>query len=187
MRYLISFLAALCLAATPLCANLVANGDFETGDFSDWFHSAGCTVVSDNGPSAAGVYAVEIVVGNDMRTPAIAVVEGFSYDVSFDWKATSMDGAYWGGFRYWSGVDASRNPTGWLGQTLFQYGPTPDGQWQQASFTASPIPAGAAYADVVFFNADATGGVFSVDNVSVVPEPATMAILALGGLFIRRK
>jgi hypothetical protein len=188
MKFLLSALT-LTLIASPLAANMVDNPDFETGDFTDWFHAASVVIVEDNGPSAPGDYAAEITATGDLRTVAIPVASGGIYDIKFDYKSIGMDGAYWGGIRYWSGADTSGNPTGWLGQTIYQFGPAPNGLWLGLSAFESTAPAGAAYADVAFFADSATTGLFYVDNVSVtlVPEPAAMMILALGGLLIRRK
>lgn len=161
-------------------ANSVGNPDFETGLFDDWYHSAGALIISDNGPSAPGSYAAEVAAGQDIRTVPFPVTAGETYDVSFDYKVINADGWFWGGIRYW----ADENATIWKGQDLFGHDLT---DWTTRSFTSQPIPDGAAYADVAFFTGTATTGSIIVDNVSVVPEPVTLSVLALGGLAVIRR
>ena len=169
--------------ASGASANLVLNPGFETGAFDDWFHSGGALVVSDNGPSAAGSYAAEIPApGNDIRMVSVSVVAGQTYDVSWDYKVDS-DGEFSGNFRWFD------SGGGWLGEDGF--GHTTTAGWETRSFTSSAAPAGAVMADIVFFTqGSATTGSMLVDNVSVVPEPATLCMVGMGGvamLVIRKK
>lgn len=160
--------------------NMVLNPGFEDEvDFADWFHAAGALEISDNGPSAPGLQAAEVPVGNDIRIRTIAVTPGQTVDVSWDYKVEG-DGWFWGMLRFY----ADENATTWLGQDAFAHDPT---DWTTRSFTSSAIPAGANFVDVAFFNGTATTGSITVDNISVVPEPMTMSLLGLGGLLLRRR
>ena len=160
-RAKIVFWVGLSLASVA-SANLVGNPGFETGGFTNWFHAAGALVVSNNGSSATGIYAAEVPAGNDLRTEKFEIVVGSAYDVSWDYNITS-DGAFRGHFRWW---DASTN---FVAEDGFSH--TSTSGWTNRTFTSSAAPAGAVYADVVFFTDTATLGSIIVDNVSVEEAP----------------
>lgn len=161
--------------ASVASANLLLNPWFESGGLNDWFHSGGVAVISDNGPSAAGIYAAEIPApGNDLRTGFISVIAGQAYDVRWDYKVDSS-GAFSGNFRWFDSAGT------WLGEDGF--GHTTTTGWETRSFTSSVAPVGAVTADVVFFaRGDATTGSMLVDNVSarstavVLPPPPSLAL-----------
>ncbi len=176
------------LAVTSLAgADLVTNGDFETGDLTGWSSNGG-TVVEDNGPSFAGSYACELDALTEQLFYFGTYMPGVgeTMDVQWDWKASAdlNNNGYWGLFR-WKRADGSMSAQfgGW------HKGSVSNGEWMTRTLTTGPQPADAVSWDVAFFKANATTGTsFRVDNVSVVPEPATIALLSLGSLVaVRRK
>jgi PEP-CTERM motif len=55
------------------------------------------------------------------------------------------------------------------------------------NYTFAGLPASGAYLQVGFvLNTDRTGGTFSADNFRIVPEPASLSLLGLGGLLTLR-
>ena len=168
--------------ASVASANLVANGDFETGVLVPWHHSAGVAVVSDNGPSAPGSYAAEILSGNDLRSPGIAASEGDTFKVSYDYAVTVGTGSQNAGgwFRYFK-ADGGFISEDWHGDY------STDGAWATESFT-SVAPAGTAHVDIQFRVQGSD--LMLVDNVSVIPEPTTLSMVGMVGaalMVIRKK
>lgn len=71
----------------------------------------------------------------------------------------------------------------------FDSGIEPDDTWVQIGGSIA-APEGTAYGRVVLRTLDwqeGIGGALYFDNVSVVPEPLTLALLGLGGLFIGKR
>ena len=69
---------------------------------------------------------------------------------------------------------------------------SPQDTWISGSTVIDNTAAGATYLNINLFMWDTAGwgsgvGVVRYDNISVVPEPASMALLALGGLLLRRR
>jgi hypothetical protein len=180
--------------------NLIINGNVENdpepdGFPNDWFHSANVSYPNDNGPSAAGVKALQIdaLTGGanaDWRSSEAAAVKSGQYKWSFDYKF--LDGAT-GGFRadlrFFDGG-------GFEGEDAPFFNVSNIGQWQTSmrNFTAPPFtndggdnPLGANVLDVRLSsnNFGAGNGLVRFDNISVqfIPEPATWTILAMAGGF----
>jgi len=156
-----AFIDNVSIARPPL----VANSGFETGDFTNWVHSVGAAVISDNGPSATGVYAVEVAVGEDVRA-VFDVAPGRYYNVNWDYKVVGADGWFWGKIRWYDESDAD------LGEIAFFHELT---SWKTRSFIAE-APVGAVTADVIFFNGTATVGSMIVDNISVEDTPSPLLV-----------
>ncbi|NEO26213.1 MAG: PEP-CTERM sorting domain-containing protein [Kamptonema sp. SIO4C4] len=64
-------------------------------------------------------------------------------------------------------------------------------QWVKLGVGTAPAPAGTAFAQVVIVHVQGppsiTGGSVFVDDVSLVPEPASLSLLAVGGLAMLRR
>jgi len=172
------------LIASVSSANLVQNPGFETGTLDGWYHNEWTTnrdddvvIVTDNGPSDAGVFAAEILAGgtdhNVLIVPFKTAEEGQTFDVSYDYNVVA-NGAIAGQFRFW---DANTN---FLGEDGFDHATTAG--WETRSFTSSAAPAGVATVDFVFFTRDnMTSGSILVDNMSIAltppPEPVEGPLL----------
>ena len=175
-------LAAAALSASMAAhANLITNGDFETGDFSGWTTSIDPVWDGvDTLAPQAGTYAA--FFGNPTGTSAIsqtlATAAGTTYNVLFwlmaeaDPTGNSVPNSFsfeWDGA---AGAPAIVN-TGPFGYTQFQYQLVASSASTTLAFLFSDTPA--------FWDFD------SVDVTAVanaVPEPTSLALVlgALGGL-----
>ena len=182
-----SVLAAAVLAMAGLAnaaAIVIPNGDFQSGDFTNWTPN-GATIGTDG---AGNYYAVDSV-GSSSSSLAesyslLSLVTGTTYTASFDAMCLNDTGAAeidvalmkaWGG-----SVSLATLHGGSAGLTVAN-------GWQHYSTTftytdASPV-------GWIVWNAEGAGGHdVAFDNFAITPEPATMSVLALGGLMaIRRR
>jgi hypothetical protein len=177
-------LAALTLSVSMAArANLVTNGDFETGDFSGWTTSIDPVFDGvDSSAPQAGTFAAFFgnPDGPSTISQTVATVAGTTYSVEFwlmaeaDPNGTSAPNSFsfqWDG---WTMAPALVN-TGSFGYTEFQYFITASSPSSSLAFSFSNTPA--------FWDFD------SVVVAEVVPEPASLALVlsALGGLVAAKR
>ena len=170
--------AALCCSAGNAAANLIQNGSFETGDFTDWtiqINSFHMNIVST--PVEDGIYAAQIagyeyivdesgkeVSGANTLSQIVADTSGQQYLLSF-----------------WRDQEYGTHQTGltvtWDGATVFSE--TNPGSTGYQNFTAYVLGTGSDTLEFISYN---TPGYTYVDNVSLtaVPEPAAWAMMLVG-------
>ncbi len=176
-RNSVFILAALAVGASTASANLVANGDFETGDFTNW------TLVADPsftfvdtgfGNDATKVVWLGEAGGHGTLTQSIATNIGWTYEVSVDFAGDGDDPSFFSStFGGVTGVSLN-NPAFDLDFSTYTYN----------------VLATSATSDLVFEFQD-NPGFINMDNASVTvfatPEPAPFAVLGLGLLAVVRR
>ena len=177
-------------------ANLLWNGDFETGTFDGWWswqEDPGTQTASiDTEYNPAGSTAsLKMWSDNSAWTNQvgqdIAIGEGVDITVSFDYSVrwTTAGSAS-------VGIDYKDAGWAWLATdslNLYYQAAAPNGEdeWLNVSgnFTT---PAGTEHITLTIYAADATTVNFDNFDISVVPEPTAMTLMALGStLLIRRR
>lgn len=171
---------ALALAAPAMAANIVANGGFETGDLTGWSGTIltnpySGVICLGAGSSPEGL--CEAFLGTDgaagTLSQVLSTVAGQAYAVSFSFKP--------------DGSTPSSFSVAFGNQSLYNIVSPASAAPQTFSFTGTAVGASTA----LVFNFRNDPGYFLLDAVSVaaVPEPAPLALAAVGlvGLLARRK
>jgi len=180
-------------------ANLLINGDFEDGDtgqlgvvaipgWNSWgdagWHNddAGC-VMDTKGMKfwwdSAGMWQDFAAVAGTTYTYSVQVM-----DASRDTSANNWDFQIEAEFYDVADTQLAAVALGYFDSSI-----QPDDTWVQIG-DSIVAPAGTAYGRIVLRLWDwqeGIGGALYFDNASVVPEPATLAMLTLGGLLLRRR
>ena len=177
-------------------ANLLTNGDFETGDATGWF-TWGANAATYNATTQPTLPLIDTTSATLWWSDAgfgqmLDASAGQTFTLSgkinvyeaLAWRNAEIKIEFWDGDGTY-GVD---NCLAWaVDYADYQ---TTLNTWQDYSVTLT-APAGTTKVKALLVYSDwhATdmAGKAAFDNVSLVPEPATLALLGLGGLLIRRK
>ena len=177
-------LAGLC-AVLPAQANLITNGDFETGTLSSWLSAGnvGIAALPYFGLSEPtyGQYSAAFNGGesvpNGVLYQTISTVAGVSYIVAFNY----VDNAY--AYEYSQSITVSAQAG--EDQILSSQSYTSSGPTQPYSlnFTATSSTTTINFADNPGNNTYSQDGILdnvSVNIVTAVPEPSSLALLVFG-------
>ena len=170
--------SSLCLAMPSAQANLITNGGFETGNFSGWvqggsldFFEVGA-VASHSGTYGA-FFGSEDPADPNILTQTFATTSGQSYTLAYWLKQY----ASFGGMSFSASIDNWVSTLGDFGNEAFD--------WTEKSYSFVATSA----TTTLGFKAFNGPSFWYLDDVSVdasvVPEPGTLALLALGAAFLR--
>jgi hypothetical protein len=168
--------AALLAFATSANAavNLVANPGFETGDFTGWTVSAAFVANDPPGAYAGNYYArIHLDFPYDFISQNIPTTAGHTYQIDYYLKS-QIGGEF---------------HAEWNGSQVF--GTSTSGQTFDYTLYSFQLPATSA-STLLEFQGWSEDGNYALDNVSVidvtpVPEPASLSILAIGAVAILRR
>jgi hypothetical protein len=155
-------------------ADLIINGDFETGDFTGWTTGANSfpeTIVFS--PVHGGTHAAQIAgfsSNPNTLSQTVSTISGQTYDLSF-WRDVTNGGATnfltlsWDGHQFFSELNVGDSN----GYQQFSVNVVGNGS-DTLLFTCANDPAFTYLDDV------------SLTSVSAVPEPSSTALLVSGGI-----
>ena len=211
MKKLMLMLLVMCLmvgsaSATPLA---LVNGGFEAGvpagwssaDFTGWSNATGTNAIIDaTANHTEGIYSLmfDVTAGGGtaqfLQATSHVIQEGYTYTLSTDARSLVVNNLGCTQFLEAILLDDGVNPLVQVAGGAFNSGTTPvygDDTWRtySVSFTASAADAGKTITFYIAAQGSGTNKYGWVDNVQLdaVPEPATVSLIALGGLTLLRR
>lgn len=182
MRYVILFVGLIVMLATNSAfagGNLVNNGGFETGDFTDWTVDL----------AAAGSNLSVIAQPHTGTFSAIFSAEGANYDEISQSVPTIMGEQYT--LSFWIqnlGVGNDSLQVEWEGVNVLDQTPVGTELENWVEIVVSPLSASANGSELRMLGLDNISA-FLIDDVSVtlVPEPSSLIGFGLAGMLLIRR
>ena len=199
MKRVLFFVCVLSVVCVPAFANLVVNGDFETGDLTGWTPWQASWSVSPSIANDGNTLRLSGSNGSFGVWQAITTVPGQAYTITVNWKGNLGQTAFWNEVLFFNDdgraildqLDGPLNSSVLSKVDGWGMNPPTSWDWQCAFCGTQWFPSGPQTNTIV-----ATGTTMYVglktgasqgwadvqfDDVTVVPEPGSLLALA-GGL-----
>ena len=194
MKKVLTLLALIAMIGVAN-AELLTNGDFEAGagvGWNQWWGGNSGVGVPDpiEGDLCGGVWWSDdgIFQGIEIGADTYTVSGQISQENLFNRIGVIVaEVGVWNPDKWAPGVGGIDV---WWTQQIEITPSDPTGTWLSGSTVIDNTTAGASYLNINLFLIDQgeePAGLARFDNISVVPEPTTLALLGLGGLLLRRK